>query len=149
MQELLIKHQGFKKRNTLFCMWSTTSQRLCHQRWWTLLMCDSKKKLPNVIIIPDVIRRSHIETYKSCPYKFYMEVIKGIKDPSSVYATIGIDLHELFSKACHDKNYVEQQMVENYLKIWDNYNSTIFEDEQQQSTLKQRALNSIKKFLHN
>lgn len=107
-----------------------------------------EKTTPNVndIIIPDVIRRSHIETYKSCPYKFYMEVIKGIEDPSSVYATIGIDLHELFSKACHDKNYVEQQMVENYLKIWDNYNSTIFEDEQQQSTLKQRALNSIKNF---
>ena len=27
----------------------------------------------------DVIRRSHIEEYKQCPYAFYLDVVKGIE----------------------------------------------------------------------
>ena len=42
--------------------------------------------------IPDVIRRSHIETYRSCPYKFYMEVIKGMEQGDTIYTKMGTDL---------------------------------------------------------
>ena len=35
--------------------------------------CSDKAK----IVLPDVIRRSHIEDYKSCPYYFKLEVIDG------------------------------------------------------------------------
>lgn len=54
--------------------------------------CADKQKLQ----IPDVIRRSHIEDYKSCPYYFKLSVIDGLKTNQHVLARLGSDLHELY-----------------------------------------------------
>lgn len=57
----------------------------------------------------DYIRRSHIEDYKDCPYYFYLEVIKGIEVPPTIYAKIGIELHELYDK--HQKGEIDDTQV--------------------------------------
>ena len=57
----------------------------------------------------EFIRRSHIENYKSCPYSFYLEVIKGIDVPMNIYAQVGIDLHELYDQ--HQKGEIDDSGV--------------------------------------
>ena len=53
--------------------------------------------------VPDVVRRSYIKQYDDCPYQFYMEHSKGIKQEANIYAQMGIDLHELFEKGSNEK----------------------------------------------
>lgn len=54
--------------------------------------CADKQK----IVIPDIIRRSHIEDYKGCPYYFKLSVIDGHETNQHVLARLGSDLHELY-----------------------------------------------------
>ena len=48
------------------------------------------------IKIPDVIRRSSIEDYKSCPYYFKLHVIDGNEPRQNVLARLGSDLHDMY-----------------------------------------------------
>lgn len=54
--------------------------------------CADKLKIK----IPDVIRRSSIEDYKSCPYYFKLHVIDGNEPRQNVLARLGSDLHDLY-----------------------------------------------------
>lgn len=54
--------------------------------------CADKSKIK----IPDVIRRSSIEDYKSCPYYFKLHVIDGHEPRQHVLARLGSDLHDLY-----------------------------------------------------
>ena len=54
--------------------------------------CADKQKIK----IPEVIRRSSIEDYKSCPYYFKLHVIDGIEPRQNVLARLGSDLHDLY-----------------------------------------------------
>lgn len=54
--------------------------------------CADKQKIK----IPDVIRRSHIEDYKGCPYYFKLSVIDGLETNQHILARLGSDLHELY-----------------------------------------------------
>lgn len=54
--------------------------------------CSDKQK----IAIPNVIRRSSIEDYKSCPYYFKLHVIDGNEPKQNVLARLGSDLHDLY-----------------------------------------------------
>ena len=54
--------------------------------------CADKQKIK----IPDVIRRSSIEDYKSCPYYFKLHVIDGNEPRQNVLARLGSDLHDLY-----------------------------------------------------
>lgn len=106
---------------------------------------EDKEKEP--IVIPEIIRRSHIETYRSCPYKFYLEIIKDITpSENNIYAQVGIDLHKLFEQASKNDNYVEKNMFESFNKIWNNYDSTRFNDEEQYNILQERSIMCIKNF---
>ncbi len=115
---------------------------------------EEEKNTPTSnIIIPDVIRRSHIETYRSCPYKFYLEIIKGLPIPPTIYTQLGIDLHELFDKACNDKKYDIKNMKHDFENIWSNYDDTLFDTfygdkskEEQTLRMYNRAINSIDTF---
>ena len=96
------------------------------------------------IDVPDVIRRSYIETYKVCPLKAYYVLLKGIKAPPNAYTQIGIDLHELFSKASLDDNYTKSEMLDEFHKTWYNYNPSLFEnDEEFKEKMHIRATTSI------
>ena len=46
--------------------------------------------------IPEVIRRSSIEDYKSCPYYFKLHVIDGNEPKQNILARLGSDLHDLY-----------------------------------------------------
>lgn len=48
------------------------------------------------IKIPEVIRRSSIEDYKSCPFYFKLHVIDGNEPKQHVLARLGSDLHDLY-----------------------------------------------------
>lgn len=107
-------------------------------------------------VVPDVIRRSYIELYKQCPYSFYLQVIKGIETDSSSYATIGIDLHELFHQASLGKIRTSGEMIHQYSKQWYEYPDSMFESdihlyrdmtvEQLREKLKQQTQDAIETF---
>jgi len=47
----------------------------------------------------EFVRRSYIETYKVCPHAFKLLAIDKVEPPNSIYAEIGIKLHDLFEQA--------------------------------------------------
>ena len=100
------------------------------------------------IEIPKVIRRSYIETYKSCPFKVYNEVLKGIEAPPTIYTQMGIDLHSLFDKANHDKSYTSDMMKKDFEQIWNGYDEKLFDVawDVNHSKMHQRATDSIDTF---
>lgn len=73
--------------------------------------------------MPKAIRRSHIETYKSCPYKFYQEVIKGKAMPPNEYTQVGIDVHDIL-EAVVTENISLEKAIE-----WNNDNFKDYPDE--------------------
>lgn len=88
---------------------------------------EKKTACQTDIQIPEVIRRSHIELYKSCPYAFYLEVIKKVPTTCSSFAQIGIDLHDLFYRACLG-NMSKKYLTQTYRNIWEaNYTDELFE----------------------
>ncbi len=95
--------------------------------------------------IPDVIRRSYIETYASCPFKFYMEVIKGVEQPHTIYTQLGVDIHVLVDRLCnHGLNYPKDEMLYDFHKeYWNNYTDELFETEALKIKMYNRALSSI------
>ena len=76
--------------------------------------------------IPDTIRRTYIETYRSCPFKFLKEVIEGNKQPDTCYTRIGIDLHDLFEVAINDRSYLIGKMRADFNDMWDTYKDDLF-----------------------
>jgi hypothetical protein len=104
-----------------------------------------KREEQPTIAIPDVIRRSHIELYKMCPFKFYQEVLNNNPQPTNIYAQLGIDLHTLFDKASQDKQFTYPQMSEAYVKIFDKYEPELF-TEVSQKKMFLRGQNCIESF---
>ncbi len=98
--------------------------------------------------LPDHIRRTYIETYRTCPFKFLEEVLKGEKQPPTCYTQIGIDLHELFEQAIHDRNFSRKQMESEFKFHWNQYTNDLFESEQQKENMKQRSIDSMDTFYH-
>ncbi len=92
--------------------------------------------------IPDVIRRSHIEVYRSCPFKFLHEVIKGIEQPKNIYSQLGIDLHALFDKLNKKPSYSKKQMTDDFKSCWEKYPDEIFNGVCKDKMYK-RAIDSI------
>lgn len=76
--------------------------------------------------LPERIRRTYIETYRSCPYKFYLEVIKGNTMPPNIYTELGSDLHELFEVAIQNPSYPKEKMMENIKFMFDRYPDEYF-----------------------
>lgn len=66
--------------------------------------CSPKKKEVEL----DAIRRSHIETYRICPYAFKLEVIDGIAPDVHPLAQLGIDLHDLYEQVQRGEVSVEE-----------------------------------------
>lgn len=107
------------------------------------------------IIIPDVIRRSYIETYKKCPYQFFLNVIRGLEMPPTIYTQEGIDLHDLFQIAQTDKSYTIDKLKKDFDNKWQGYkDSSIFDYTSElydlngdiRDKMYQRAIDSIDAF---
>jgi RecB family exonuclease len=98
-------------------------------------------KLAKEYSIPDVIRRSYIELYKKCPYSFYLQVIKGLEVPGTIYTQLGIDLHNYFDQASNNKEYSHNDMINDFNIIWTKY-----PDEWKSDKMYQRGIESINSF---
>ena len=107
---------------------------------------QNKSSTPYTEEVPEVIRRSYIEVYKSCPYKFYMSVIKGNEMPENMYTKLGIDLHELFEKGSNERSYRKEEMLNDYRNLFMNYNEELFEDVSKKADMYTRGLDSIETF---
>lgn len=64
----------------------------------------------------ELVRRSHIELYKQCPYAFYLECIKEEKQENNAYALHGIILHEIFDKYSKMENIVEEDLRNEFME---------------------------------
>lgn len=96
--------------------------------------------------IPDTIRRTYIETYRSCPHKFFKEVIEGIESPPTCYTQIGIDLHEIFEKACNQPEYGLSDAMAEWSTYWDGYSDDLFADDDQREKMLLRGNESVEAF---
>lgn len=95
--------------------------------------------------LPDFIRRTHIETYRSCPQKFYQEVIMGNEMPPNEYTQVGSDLHELFEQAIKNPHYPIRTMKEDFKQLFDEYESSLYTFKTPEQ-MWQRAVDSIDTF---
>lgn len=98
--------------------------------------------------VPEVIRRSYIQTYQDCPFKFYNEVILGHKQPENIYAKIGIDLHDLFDKANMDKSYTKEMMTKDMMNLIEEYPDDIYVEALDKQGSIERTLPSIEHYYH-
>ena len=110
------------------------------------LGCEKSAEEKTTFVVPPIIRRSYIELYKACPFKFYNEVIKGITQPHNIYAQLGIDLHTYFDKACQDRSYLKKQMREDFEKLYVGYDDSIFPTQDLKVKMYARGINSIDTF---
>lgn len=102
------------------------------------------------IEIPDVIRRSYIDTYDACPFKFYNEVILGVESEPHIYNQAGIDLHELYCKASNDDKFHIKEMKAIFDEKWNNYDEKLFDVAWQvnRQKLYNSLVNGIDTFYH-
>lgn len=93
--------------------------------------CDrcysDKDTVTEKIDVPDILRRSYIQTYKDCPYKFYNQVIKGIEGEMPIHAQVGIDLHDLFEQVSKKEIENSRELIDLYKPIFDGYTDEMFE----------------------
>ena len=96
--------------------------------------------------LPERIRRTYIEIYRTCPQKFFKEVLQGHTQPPTCYTQIGIDLHDLFEKAVLDPSFRISEFLDAWSQIWLNYPDELFESQEQMQNMSQRAIDSIETF---
>lgn len=108
------------------------------EKYYCDLCFTNKQYDKEEIVLPDVIRRSHIQTYLDCEYKSYMELIKGYEQPENIYAKIGIDVHEII-ETIPEKN----EAIERFREIFDGLDDSWFYDEKQKEKLETRGYDSI------
>ena len=111
--------------------------------------CDlcytARRHKKEVIVLPDVIRRSYIETYKSCPYKFYLEVVKGHEQPKNIYTELGIDVHTLMDKMSDTyQKYTVTHFLDEFDNLFKDYPDEWFDSEEQKDKMYERGMNSIR-----
>lgn len=89
---------------------------------------DKSEEVESVvsIAIPDVIRRSYIQTYKDCPYQFYKEVIEGVETIMGSHAQVGIDFHDLAEDASMGNLKTPEDIIAIMEQRFNNYNDEMF-----------------------
>lgn len=133
-------------------MCNSPLHRECAIKEDSVLFCDLcytiKAEQPKVIEweLPEHIRRTYIETYRACPYKFLKEVLEDNPQPATCYTQVGIDLHELFEKAIHNRSYSVDEMHNEFRETWLSYPESLFESDNIRESMKTRSIDSIDTF---
>ena len=96
--------------------------------------------------IPEVIRRSYIETYRTCPFKFLKQIIEGNEQPPNCYTQVGIDLHDLFEKGLNDRSYNQMRMATEFDAIWKEYDDALFDTPELKVQMFNRSQKSIQTY---
>ena len=99
----------------------------------------------------EVVRRSHIELYKQCPYAFYLECIKEVQQENNAYALHGIILHEIFDKYSYEDEISKDVLTSEFMQ---RFTSEVpkthysFEDKPElYDQLIERGLNAVDSFI--
>lgn len=129
----------------------TSCDTLLHKECAIDTMCDlcliTKEERGAVKFeVPEIIRRSYIETYKKCPHKFLKQVIEENVMPPNIYTQLGIDLHEEFALACQNVDYSELSMKQRFEEYWATYGDDLFTESATRSKMYDRGLTSIEGF---
>jgi RecB family exonuclease len=95
--------------------------------------------------LPPTIRRSYIDTYKNCPYRFYKEAIEKVVDKYNIYAQLGVDLHLLFDKHIKEPMTKVAMLLE-YQEIFDKYSPKYFSTPELKEKMYDRGIASINGF---
>lgn len=97
----------------------------------------------------EFVRRSHIEMYKTCPYSFYLEIIKGYEQKGNKWTEVGILLHDLFDKYSQLEDVASRQkeIEEEYIKMFLKLDDSLFNNEHDKRTMLDRGINSIKNYI--
>jgi len=94
--------------------------------------------------LPEFIRRTHIETYRDCAYKFYQEVINGHTMPQNEYTQVGSDVHEIIEDALKGKiGYAEAMSMKK--AYFDKYDDELFQFKTKEE-MRKRAKDSLETF---
>jgi hypothetical protein len=115
-------------------------------------VCYVLKKEDTPIVtftIPEVIRRTYIETYRSCAHKFFKQVIEGHEQPPTSYTQVGIDLHQQFENACTIINYPKERAIAHMKEAFENYSDDLFQSgfaSDNREDMWTRTINSIDTF---
>lgn len=109
-------------------------------------LCDACKN-KDTLDLNTPIRRSYIDLYKTCPYQYYLEVVKKLPTQVNPYALIGIDLHELFDKYSQKKVVDMNEMLKEYNELFSSYDDEVFKDADQKAMLYDRGTRSIEGFV--
>ena len=96
--------------------------------------------------MPKAIRRSYIEVYKTCPFKFYNEVILGHEMPPNIYTELGILTHEMFDKASSDRSYTKDKMISDFKEQFANLDDNLFTEIAPKDRMYNRGMDSIETF---
>lgn len=93
----------------------------------------------------NIVRRSHIDLYRTCPYAFYRECILGDEQETNKYALHGIILHEIFDKYSTQTNISKEDLQWEFAERWEKEKGTIEPGLNEQ--LYEKGLNAIDGFM--
>ena len=88
-EKVVHKHCAIKEGDKFYCIY-------CHGN---IVFVGNEHEMIDMPVLPEVIRRSYIDNYKTCPFMAYNIIIKNLELPSSSFAQVGIDLHDMFYEA--------------------------------------------------
>lgn len=94
--------------------------------------------------MPDTIRRSHIEMYRTCPYQFYLEVIQGNVSPHTIYTLLGVDVHDIIDDSQMEEKELSY-MQDRFKEKFKTYADELFEEVSREK-MYERGLNSLKNY---
>lgn len=106
---------------------------------------NAKRKKRREIEIPDIIRRSYIETYRTCPYKFFKEVMEGHAQPPNIYTQSGIDIHDLFDQHAKSLRTIDE-IKKDWSDLWHNTELYRESPDELRQKIKKRCDDSIVNF---
>lgn len=116
-----IKECGQCGRHThAFCLIPKGGEMVCD----LCLIKATEEKPSYEFELPEHIRRTNIETYRKCPYKFKLEVLEGHQQPPRTYTQVGVDCHDIFEKALLDRSFTRD--------LWEKEYATVFLPKQEE-----------------
>ena len=140
-----VKHcEACGKHAHVFCLISKGEQKVCDLCY----IKETEEKPSYSFILPEHIRRTHIEVYRKCPNKFKLEVLEDRPQPQRPYTQVGIDLHEIFEQAVKDRSFNEEKQKAKYLAEFlpQQMKDGIFVDKNEANAYLKRAMDSITHF---
>ena len=97
----------------------------------------------------EFVRRSHIELYKTCPYAYYLEVVKKVPTENNIYADVGIFLHNIFDHHSNNLDEANEDMYNKFKNWYDDLEEEKFMNKEGlRDKLYQLGINNINNYIN-